>query len=147
MLPLFAASPASRPCLPPTMPVEVWPADPVPFDPWPVVPVSLGAEESIAACIAVVSEVSGIPAAEILAPGRGTSRISCARALAIYLAHVGLGLPVARVATGFGRHRTTVTHACARIEERREVAGWDRWVEGLEAKLYAQTSREPGHGA
>ncbi|MGA0561176.1 helix-turn-helix domain-containing protein [Ancylobacter sp. VNQ12] len=73
-----------------------------------------------------------LPVEDVLLAGRGDRRLSSARALAMYLAHVGLGEPMRAVARGFHRHPSTVAHACWRIEERREVAGWDCRVAELE---------------
>ncbi|SCW79280.1 helix-turn-helix domain-containing protein [Ancylobacter rudongensis] len=80
----------------------------------------------------LAADATAIPLPLVLHPRRLDRRCASARALAMYLAHVGLGLPMSRVAAGFGRHRSTVAHACRRIEERRESAGWDRWVAALE---------------
>jgi len=85
---------------------------------------------SIAARLA--AEAAGITLNEVLHAQRGCRDSAAARALAMYLAHVGLGVSMSRVALGFNRHRSTVAYACRRIEERREVAGWDRWVDALE---------------
>ena len=85
---------------------------------------------SIAAQLA--ARAAGVPLDEMLHAQRGRRDTAAARALAMYLAHVGLGVPMSRVALGFNRHRSTVAYACRRIEERREVAGWDRWVDALE---------------
>lgn len=80
----------------------------------------------------LAAAAADLPLDRVLSARRLDRRCASARALAMYLAHVGLGLPMNRVAAGFGRHRSTVAHACRRIEERREVAGWDRWVAALE---------------
>ena len=85
---------------------------------------------SIAARLA--ADAAGITLNEVLHAQRGCRDSAAARALAMYLAHVGLGVSMSRVALGFNRHRSTVAYACRRIEERREVAGWDRWVDALE---------------
>ncbi|MBS9478806.1 helix-turn-helix domain-containing protein [Ancylobacter radicis] len=98
-------------------------------------------------CAEAASAASGIALDDLLAPGPGVRPVSTARALAIYLAHVGLGLPLARVAEGFHRHRTSVDHACRRIEERREIAGWDHWVGLLEEQVRARLAGEGGDGA
>ena len=91
---------------------------------------------------------TGLPVAELLGTGRGERRCSSARALAMYLAHVGLGVPMRGVARGFSRHPSTVAHACRRIEERREVVGWDRRVGELEEELRRlMACGEVSHGA
>lgn len=94
----------------------------------------------------LAATATGLPLDNVLHPRRLDRRSASARALAMYLAHVGLGLPMTRVASAFGRHRSTVAHACRRIEERREVAGWDRQVAVLEEKARAETGVSPGGG-
>lgn len=94
------------------------------------VPLSPSRPSQIAARLA--AEASARPLDDVFHPHRLNSASAGARALAMYLAHVGLGVSMSVVARDFGRHRSTVAHACRKIEERREVAGWDRWVERLE---------------
>lgn len=98
-------------------------------------------------CAEAAAAASAVPLGDLLAIGRGPRRVSSARALALYLAHVGLGIPQAEVAAAFGRHRTSVDHACGCIEERREVAGWDRWVAQLEEEVRARVLGEGGDDA
>lgn len=76
-----------------------------------------------------------VPFDALMHDRRRDRRCSSARALAMYLAHVGLGLSMSRVARDFGRHRSTVAYACRMIEERREVAGWDDRVAVLEDEV------------
>ncbi|WP_018389842.1 helix-turn-helix domain-containing protein [Ancylobacter sp. FA202] len=102
---------------------------PEPHAPFP--PARSAAEPCLVAA-RLAADATAIPLPLVLHPRRLDRRCASARALAMYLAHVGLGLPMSRVAAGFGRHRSTVAHACRRIEERRESAGWDRWVAALE---------------
>ncbi len=83
----------------------------------------------------LAAEAVGVPVDVVIRSRRRDRRCTSARALAMYLAHVGLGLPMTRVAAGFSRHRSTVSHACRKIEERREVAGWDCWVAALEESV------------
>ncbi len=54
------------------------------------------------------------------------------RQIAMYLSHVVLSVPYQGIATAFGRDRTTVVHACAVVEDRRDDAGYDRFVEQCE---------------
>jgi chromosomal replication initiation ATPase DnaA len=55
-----------------------------------------------------------------------------ARQLAMYLASVGFGMSCSRVAAALGRDRSTVTHACSIMEERRDDPAFDRWIDALE---------------
>jgi hypothetical protein len=42
-------------------------------------------------------------------------------------------ISLARVAMAFERDRSTVSHACHRIEDRRDEPQFDQWIESLEA--------------
>lgn len=59
------------------------------------------------------------------------------RQIAMYLSHVVLSVPYQGIATAFGRDRTTVVHACAVVEDRRDDAGYDRFVEQCERCIKA----------
>lgn len=90
-------------------------------------------EPRLRLCIesAVVS-VFAIERCELLGSSRGHARIALARQAAMYVAHVTLGLSMIEVGRMFSRDRTTVKHACAVIEDRRDDAGFDHTVERLE---------------
>ena len=83
----------------------------------------------------IVAFSTGVSAREIVASGRAAIPAAEARHLAMYLAHTGLGWPLARVGAAFGRDRTTVGHACRRVEDRRDDPAFDRCVEELESCL------------
>lgn len=76
----------------------------------------------VAACVALDF---GIDAATLFAAKRTAPRIAHARQIAMYLAHVGFGLPFDVIGRHFGRDRTTVAHACRVIEDMRD----DRWLD------------------
>ena len=69
---------------------------------------------------AIVAAAFGAPLKDIRAGTRGRQPTAFARQAAMYLAHVKLGLSLTRVGEQFGRDRTTVAHACARIEDSRD---------------------------
>lgn len=79
-------------------------------------------------------------AAEIvfLAGGRETDgrnrrfAISHIRQIAIYVCHVVLQLTMTDIAAAFGVDRTTVGHACARVEDRRDDRAYDALVASVE---------------
>ncbi len=75
-----------------------------------------------------------LPPQVILAPARASRRVSRARHLAFYLAHVTYGLSQNEVARRFARHRASVAYGCARIEEARERPAFDALVDTLEAR-------------
>jgi hypothetical protein len=53
----------------------------------------------------------------------------------MYLAHVAGGLPLTEVGRLFARDRTTVAHACAMVEDRRDDPAFDRCLGFLELAL------------
>lgn len=95
------------------------------------------AEDAAAAELAanVVSYALGVPPEAIVDDARGCSQTAYARQLAMYLCHVAFELSLARVASAFGRDRSTVAHACHAIEDRRDEAQFDLWMGALEQML------------
>lgn len=82
-----------------------------------------------------------IPLAGLRAASRGRKSIALARQTAMYLAHVAFGLSLTRVGICFGRDRTTVRHACALIEDRRDDPALEFGLSALEAALLATMAR------
>ncbi len=72
---------------------------------------------------------------EQVAGGARDIRNAFERQVAMYLASVGFGMSLGRVAQAFGRDRSTVRHACMVIEERRENPSFDQWMDALEASV------------
>lgn len=97
------------------------------------------ADDAVAAELAanVVSYALGIPAESIVDDARGCSQTAFARQLAMYLCHVAFELSLSRVASAFGRDRSTVAHACHAIEDRRDEDQFDLWMSSLEAMMRA----------
>ena len=60
-----------------------------------------------------------------------------ARQVAMYLAHVGFGLPMGEIGKAFGRDRTTVLHACHLVEDRRDEPSFDHLLDHLEQAAIA----------
>lgn len=85
----------------------------------------------------MVAYATGVPALEIVAGAPSAGPAADARHLAMYLAHTALSWTLARVGAAFGRDRTTVGHACRRVEDRRDDPGFDACVAALEASLRA----------
>lgn len=65
-------------------------------------------------------------------PTRGVARVAVARQVAMYLAHVTLEINVSSTGRMFERDRTTVTHACRIIEQRRDDRSFDHAIDHLE---------------
>lgn len=78
---------------------------------------------------------TGVPVEAVNALTRGTAQAALARQMAMYLAHVAFEMSLARVAQAFGRDRSTVAHACAKIEDLRDDAAFDSSLDDLETSL------------
>jgi hypothetical protein len=91
-------------------------------------------EEAVAPAFAVAR-------ARLWAGARASPREVLARRVAIYLAHVGLGLSLPEVARLFGRDRKTAQRACALVEDRRDCATFDRSLDLLEGALRTLSAR------
>lgn len=82
-----------------------------------------------------VAYAFGVPPADIEAPTRRSRQASLARQVAMYLTHVAFELSLSRVAQAFGRDRSTAAHACHCIEDRRDDAAFDEYLDALEESL------------
>jgi hypothetical protein len=82
-----------------------------------------------------VAPAFAVAHAELWARRRGKPAAAFARQVAMYLAHVECGLTLTEVGRLFARDRTTVAHACSRIEDRRDEAPFDRSLALLEGIL------------
>ena len=84
-----------------------------------------------------VTCVFGVPTDDLQLARRGRANVALARQTAMYLAHVGFSLSLTDVGLLFERDRTTVAHACALIEDRRDNPDFDRTLELLERAVKA----------
>ena len=89
------------------------------------------------AIVHLVSNNARVPSRMILHPSRCRAHIARARQLAMYLLHVSAGRNMAEIAELFGRDRTTVSHACGRVEDRRDCPEFDAFVSRLERAVDA----------
>ena len=89
-----------------------------------------------------VAPAFAVARAELWAQTRGGPPEAFARQVAMYLAHVGCGLTLTEVGRVFARDRTTVAHACARVEDRRDDAKFDRSLELLEGVMRLLSPRQ-----
>jgi hypothetical protein len=89
-----------------------------------------------------VAPAFSVTRAALWQPTRGSPAEAFARQVAMYLAHVGLGLTFTAVARLFGRDRRTVAHACALVEDRRDAAALDRALDLLEGALRLLAQRQ-----
>ncbi|MGV8936062.1 MAG: helix-turn-helix domain-containing protein [Allorhizobium sp.] len=64
---------------------------------------------------------------------RDRRRATChVRQIAMYVCHVALGMTMRDIGLAFGRDRTTVSHACAVVEDRRDDQAFDDFLSALE---------------
>ncbi|MBZ0216225.1 MAG: hypothetical protein K8F25_06730 [Fimbriimonadaceae bacterium] len=80
----------------------------------------------------IVASAFRVPLADIRSPNSGCATVASARQVALYLVHVGFGLTFTQTGHLFGRDRTTVSHACRAVEERREDPDFDACLDYLE---------------
>lgn len=85
--------------------------------------------------VQLIGTYARVPVRMMLHPSRCKSDIADARQLAMYLLHVTAGRNMAEIGAFFGRDRTTVSHACGRVEDRRDSVEFDRIVTGLEGAV------------
>ena len=83
----------------------------------------------------LVSTALGASLTELRGANRGRAPAAFARQTAMYLAHVHFGLSLSQVGRNFSRDRTTVSHACARVEDSRDDPKFERVLTCLEAAL------------
>ncbi|MFN0218063.1 MAG: helix-turn-helix domain-containing protein [Hyphomicrobium sp.] len=88
-------------------------------------------DTALAAIESMVTEVFGVQAGSLTRRERGVRPIALARQVAMYIAHVNFGLTMTEVGRLFRRDRTTVAHACLRVEIRRDDALFDRALDLL----------------
>jgi chromosomal replication initiation ATPase DnaA len=94
--------------------------------------------------IALVARQKNISVCSVKCNRRGTPAVARARQVAMYLAHVVFGHSLTEVGEIFGRDRTTVSYACALIEDLRDDRGFDAEICALEDRLldsYAKVVR------
>jgi chromosomal replication initiation ATPase DnaA len=78
-----------------------------------------------------VAPTFGVPRERLWNRPKGRRPEVFARQVAMYLVHVECGLSLTEVGRLFGRDRTTVAHACAVVEDRRDDMDFDRAMDLL----------------
>jgi hypothetical protein len=97
----------------------------------------------IARVLGLVAAHDRVDAALLFHASRCRAEVAMARQLAMYLMNVVLSLSFTEIGQVFGRDRTTVRHACALIEDRRDDPGFDAELDRMEAGLKAVAAEEP----
>jgi Bacterial dnaA protein helix-turn-helix len=80
----------------------------------------------------VVAHVFRVDPVALRQASRGRASVALARQVAMYIAHVVYGMSLTEVGALFGRDRTTVAHACAVVEARREDASFEAAIALIE---------------
>ncbi len=83
----------------------------------------------------LVAAMTGVAPRAIALGTRAGPAAARARQIAMYLAHTGLEWTLTRTGAAFGRHHSTVVHACRRVENMREMRMFDVRIARLEACL------------
>lgn len=94
--------------------------------------------------IALVAKKKNLPLRTLMHRTRRPA-VARARQLAMYLSHVMLGKTLVQVGQAFGRDRTTVSYACALMEDLRDDPAFDAEVTDLE-ELIGKRMAEAAHG-
>lgn len=94
-------------------------------------------EAAVRAVKQVTAKAFGVSLDELDAPTRSKAHIAFARQTAMYLANVVCSYSLTDVAQAFGRDRTTVSHACHLIEDRRDDDAFDQFLDRLEDEVSA----------
>lgn len=101
--------------------------------------------QALSAIERAVVHVFGVAHGDIGQGTRGEQRVSLARQVAMYLAHVSCGLSLTEVGQLFGRDRTTVAHGCLKVEMRRDNTQFDHALDVLGWAIPALIQRPMGH--
>lgn len=83
---------------------------------------------------AIVAQDFAVDCATLFERTRSSPRAALARQTAMYLAHTVFALSFGQIGRIYGRDRTTVAHACRRIEEARDADGFDERLRRLETR-------------
>ena len=87
----------------------------------------------------VVARDFAIPAAALFVRTRSPHG-ALARQTAMYLAHIVFAMSFGQIGRMIGRDRTTVAHACRRIEDAREQSGFDERPRQLEMQCRSSST-------
>ncbi|WP_291160815.1 helix-turn-helix domain-containing protein [Hyphomicrobium sp.] len=94
-----------------------------------------------------ISNVFGVGSEGLWHGTRGVKDVAEARQVAMYLAHVCCRMTLTEVGAMFGRDRTTVAHACLKVECRRDNPAFDRALDVLGWALPTLVMHEVRSGA
>ena len=89
----------------------------------------------------VVAAAFDVTGQDLHLPRRGRAKVALARQVAMYLAHVGLGLTLSDAGRLFRRDRTTAAHACRLVENLRDEHSFDCLMTILEEMVLTEIMR------
>ena len=89
----------------------------------------------------VVAAAFDVTVQDLHLPRRGRAKVALARQVAMYLAHVGLGLTLSDAGRLFRRDRTTAAHACRLVENLRDEHRFDCLMTILEEMVLTEIMR------
>ena len=90
----------------------------------------------------IVAAAHGIDPELVLTNSRSRADVALCRQITMYIVHVVLGYTMTRTGRLFDRDRSTVGHACARIEDMRDDKDFDAALASLEQVLsFANVTR------
>lgn len=93
--------------------------------------------------LSLIEEEFGAPREVILQETRGVRDVAWARQVAIYLCRVAEPeMSLTDVGAFFGRDRTTIAYALARVEDRRDFPDFDDMLFRMEAQIKARFAPE-----
>lgn len=101
----------------------------------PSPPLHLREERKLQLCelmIDIAAALFNVSGRELRNLKRSSTAVTRVRQVAMYVAHVSLGLTMGDVGKGFGRDRTTVSYACHMVEDLRDDPEFDRIVATIE---------------
>lgn len=87
--------------------------------------------------VALVAKDRKVPLMLLFHASRGRRSTAAARQLAMYLLHVVLGRSLTQVGLVFDRDRTTVSYACAAVEDLRDDPVFDAALDQLQERIEA----------
>ena len=83
----------------------------------------------------VACDAYNVSIANLTSSSRCRAHVALARQTAMYLAHVVAQLSFSEIAVEFSRNRTTVSHACHLIEDRRDSPMFNMQINVMESIL------------
>lgn len=90
----------------------------------------------------IVSSIFKVSEQELFSNRRGKAPVALARQIAMYLMHITCGRSYTEVGRAFGRDRTTVSHACQLIEDKREDPNMDWSLDLMEHSFFSLSSSD-----